>query len=153
MNQNIQINVQLEPFDQAHEEGKIRALSHDIGAVVSFTGFVRSEGGELISLTLEHYPAMTQTELERIAVAASERWEIDAVTIIHRHGRLIPGDPIVLVLVASCHRRSAFEAADFIMDYLKSDAPFWKKEETRSGQSSWVEAKASDAADKDRWSH
>jgi len=152
MSASVHISVQLEPFDQAAEEANIKALGGDIGAIVSFTGLVRSEGGALTALTLEHYPAMTKTELGRIVSIACERWDIAAVTVIHRFGRLVPGNPIVLVIAASNHRRAAFQAADFIMDYLKTDAPFWKKQEATSGECEWVQAKESDIADKARWS-
>jgi molybdopterin synthase catalytic subunit len=147
------IRVQLEDFDAGAE---IRALTEgrtDIGAVVTFTGLVRGGGGaEAISaMTLEHYPGMTERELERIEREAHERWPLDASLIVHRYGRLLPGDNIVLVVTASKHRHAAFEAASFLMDYLKTNAPFWKKEELATGASAWVAAKAVDDDAAERW--
>ncbi|WBX83153.1 molybdenum cofactor biosynthesis protein MoaE [Sphingosinicella microcystinivorans] len=144
----ITVRVQTEAFDLAAE---VRALSEDrtdIGAVASFVGFVR--GGEVEALTLEHYPAMTAKALEAIAAEAASRWPLLGGTVIHRHGRLLPGDAIVLVAVAAAHRGDAFAACEFVMDYLKTNAPFWKKEET-GGESRWVEAKQGDETARDRW--
>ena len=117
--------------------------------MVAFTGLVRADDG-LEALTLEHYPAMTLRQLEAIAAEAAARWPLLAGTIIHRHGRLLPGEPIVLVITASPHRAAAFEAAEFLMDWLKSRAPFWKKERTPEGER-WVESRASDDAAAGRW--
>jgi molybdopterin synthase catalytic subunit len=119
------------------------------GAVASFTGHVRQEEG-LTSLTLEHYPGMTEAEIARMAEEAARRWALTGVTVIHRVGTLKPGEPIVLVAVASAHRAEAFAACEFLMDYLKTKAPFWK-EETRGGARSWVAAKESDDRAAERW--
>jgi len=125
---------------------------HDIGAVVSFTGLVRDVGDGLSAMTLEHYPGMTEAALEEIADAAEARWSLNGVRIIHRFGPLEPGAQIVLVLAASRHRRAAFEAAEFLMDYLKSRAPFWKKETGKDGQGAWVDAREIDETALTRWS-
>ena len=147
------IRVQAEDFDCATEIRALTAGRDDIGAVVSFTGLVRrGEGGAAIrAMTLEHYPGMTEKELERIEAEATARWPLSASTIIHRHGRLVPGDNIVLVITASRHRQAAFEAAEFLMDYLKTNAPFWKKEEPLLGEGNWVDAKFADDAAARRW--
>ncbi len=146
------VRVQAEPFDAAEESRLITAGRTDIGAVVTFTGLCRSEGGSLAALELEHYPGMAEEELGRVADAAVARWPLHGVTVIHRHGKIRPGEDIVLVVVASAHRRAAFEAADFLMDYLKTRAPFWKKEHPASGEAGgWVAAKAEDDRAADRW--
>lgn len=144
--------VQEAAFDQAAEMAALTAARTDIGAVVSFTGLVRdmAQGAPVSSMTLEHYPAMTLREMERIATEAEARWPLQGGTVIHRYGRLEPGDAIVLVLVASAHREAAFEAAWFIMDWLKTHAPFWKKEES-GAESHWVDARQSDDAALKRW--
>jgi molybdopterin synthase catalytic subunit len=146
------IRIQTGDFDAAAEQ---RALTHgrrDIGAVVAFTGLCRDEGGRLAALELEHYPGMAEEELGRVADAALARWPLTGLTIIHRFGRIAPGEQIVLVVAASSHRRAAFEAADFLMDYLKTRAPFWKKEHPLSGEASdWVAARAEDDAAAERW--
>ncbi|GGX77629.1 molybdenum cofactor biosynthesis protein MoaE [Litchfieldella qijiaojingensis] len=146
------IRVQHEPFDPGREQEALLRGRHDIGAVVSFTGLVRdfNERPEVEALTLEHYPGMTESALTAIVEEAESRWPLQGVRVIHRVGQLAPGDPIVLVMVASAHRRAAFEACDFIMDYLKTRAPFWKKEHTSSGQY-WVSERASDQRDAERW--
>lgn len=146
------IRVQEEPFDQAAEEQRLRAGHNDIGAVVSFKGIVRGDdaGGKIAAITLEHYPEMTARELERIAAEAQARWPLKGVAIIHRIGRLVAGDDIVLVITASQSRHAAFEAASFLMDWLKTSAPFWKSEETQGG-TRWVEARASDDDAAARW--
>ena len=146
------IRVQEAPFDAGTEQQALLAGRTDIGAVVSFTGLVRdfNERPEVTALTLEHYPGMTESALEAIVEEAQGRWPLDAVRVIHRVGRLTPGDPIVLVVVASAHRRAAFEACDFIMDYLKTRAPFWKKEHASDGDY-WVSERHSDHADAHRW--
>lgn len=146
------VRVQAEPFDIAAE---IRALTlgpHDIGAVVTFTGLVREvvKGATDQSMTLEHYPGMTEKALAEIEAQAQARWPLAGSTIIHRIGRLAPGDDIVLVVTASRHRQAAFEAAAFLMDYLKTRAPFWKKEET-GGVGQWVDARESDDEAAARW--
>ena len=147
------IRVQAEDFDCAAEIRALTAGRDDIGAVVSFTGLVRRGDGDaaIRAMTLEHYPGMTEAELERIEAQARARWTLSGCTIIHRHGRLAPGENIVLVITASPHRRAAFEAAEFLMDYLKTDAPFWKKEELIQGDSNWVAANSSDDAAAERW--
>src|SRR5690554_1846512 len=146
------IRVQQAPFDAGAEQRALLAGRTDIGAVVCFTGLVRdfNETPEVTALTLEHYPGMTESALGAIVAEAGERWPLDGVRVIHRVGRLAPGDPIVLVAVASAHRRAAFEACDFIMDYLKTRAPFWKKEESVTG-GYWVSERESDYRDAQRW--
>jgi len=147
------IRVQTEDFDIGAE---IRALTEgreDIGAVVSFAGIVRAgDQGEVIeAMTLEHYPGMTEKELARIEQEARDRWPLSASLLVHRYGRLVPGDNIVLVVTASAHRQAAFEAAAFLMDFLKTNAPFWKKQERASGANDWVAAKGSDDEALKRW--
>ena len=144
------IGVQTSDFQIAEEIEAIKAGSKAIGALVTFTGTVRDMGGTPSRMTLEHYPGMTEKELARIAGEAQSRWPLEDCTIIHRYGELKPGDNIVLVITASAHRQAAFEAAEFIMDFLKSKAPFWKKEET-DGKGKWVSAKESDEAALKRW--
>lgn len=147
------IHVQYEAFDPGHEQSAMLQGRCDIGAVVSFTGLVRdfNERPDVQGLTLEHYPGMTEKALEDIVSEAKSRWPLQAVRVIHRVGRLTPGDPVVLVIVASAHRRDAFLACDFLMDYLKTRAPFWKKEQTASGDY-WVSERLSDQQDASRWS-
>ncbi len=145
------IRVQREDFDTGREIAALRGGRTDIGAIVTFTGTVRETKGQPVSaMTLEHYPGMTERELERIEAEAWQRWPLDACTIIHRYGRLEPGDNIVLVVTASAHRQAAFEAAQFLMDYLKTSAPFWKNEETSEG-ARWVEARETDDEAARRW--
>jgi molybdopterin synthase catalytic subunit len=146
------VRVQAEDFDAAAEIAGLASGRADIGAVVSFTGLCRDEDGTLAALELEHYPGMAEAEIGRIAAEAASRWPLAGLTVIHRHGLLKPGENIVLVVAASAHRRAAFEAADFLMDYLKTQAPFWKKEHLRSGEvASWVDAKADDDDALQRW--
>lgn len=153
MRDESKIRIQSEPFDVLAESKGLTDGRRDIGGLVTFTGLCRDESGTLAALELEHYPGMAVAELERVAEEARERWPLKGLTIIHRTGRIIPGDDIVFVAVASEHRRAAFEAADFLMDYLKTRAPFWKKEHPVDGsQGNWVEAKQSDDSDADRWS-
>jgi molybdopterin synthase catalytic subunit len=146
------IRLQREPFDAAAESDKLTRGRTDLGAVVSFTGICRgNENGEPIAaLTLEHYPGMAEAEIERHVADACERWPISGVTVIHRYGRIQPGEPIVLVITTSSHRQAAFAAAEFLMDYLKTRAPFWKQVETARAKS-WVDAKAADDAAAERW--
>ncbi|WP_110648315.1 molybdopterin synthase catalytic subunit MoaE [Salinicola peritrichatus] len=148
----VDIRVQEAAFDIGAEQQWLTRRRSDIGAIVSFTGLVRdfNERPDVQSLTLEHFPGMTERALEAIAREALSRWDLQAVSVTHRVGRLRPGDPIVLVLVASAHRRAAFEACDFVMDYLKTRAPFWKKEHTASGDY-WVSERQSDRDDAGRW--
>ncbi len=146
------IKVQDADFDPAAESERLTKGRKDVGALVSFTGLCRDEAGRLSALELEHYPGMAEAELTRIATEACERWPLTGLTVIHRYGKIPPGDNIVLVIAASSHRRAAFEAADFLMDYLKTRAPFWKKEHLADGSSSdWVEAKDVDDKDARRW--
>jgi len=141
------IRIQREDFDIAAE---CDALRHgNTGAIATFTGSVRGDGG-LTAMTLEHYPGMTEREIARHVSEAEKRWPLLGVTIIHRIGRLLPGERIVLVAVAASHRAAAFEACEFLMDYLKTSAPFWKEEE-RGGALNWVDAKASDDAAVEKW--
>jgi molybdopterin synthase catalytic subunit len=139
-------------FDPGAELAAMTDGRTDIGAAVSFVGLVRDiAGGETVSaMTLDHYPGMTERELQKIVDEAKDRWPLDDVRVVHRFGRLMAGDRIVLVITLSAHRRAAFEACDFIMDFLKTRAPFWKREETRNGDQ-WVNAKADDDADVARW--
>jgi molybdopterin synthase catalytic subunit len=150
---NTTIRLQREAFDVAAEAAKLTRGRTDIGAVVAFTGVCRAdEGGEPIAaLTLEHYPGMAEAEIARHVEEACARWPLLGVTVIHRYGRLTPGEVIVLVITASSHRQAAFAAAEFLMDYLKTRAPFWKQVESLSGKT-WVEAKAADDAAAERWS-
>lgn len=143
--------VQEDDFDLGQELAKLREGRTDIGALVSFSGLVRDSDRDLKAMTLEHYPGMTERALEDILNEAITRWNLQAGLIIHRYGRLEPGAQIMMVAAASAHRAAAFEAADFMMDYLKSRAPFWKKEETLQG-GSWVDAKETDERALDRWS-
>lgn len=149
----MRIIVQTEPFDAGAEIAALHAGNPAIGAVTSFTGYCRDENGQLETMELEHFPGMAEGALTTIAEEANERWPLMGITIIHRYGILAPGEPIVLVATASAHRRASFEAADFLMDYLKTRAPFWKKEHPANpgDKARWVEAKASDDADTKRW--
>jgi molybdopterin synthase catalytic subunit len=146
------IRIQQADFDVGHEIAALTQGRIDIGAVVSFSGICRgSENGEPIAaLTLEHYPGMAEAEIKRHADEAMSRWPLSGLTVIHRVGRIVPGENIVLVLAASAHRQAAFEAAEFLMDYLKANAPFWKREESAAG-SSWIEAHDHDDAAAARW--
>ncbi len=146
------VRVQQADFDLSTEINTFRAGRPEIGAVAAFVGLVRDvNGGSAVSgLTLEHYPAMTQKALQGIVAQAQARWEIIDALVIHRVGRLQPMDQIVLVAVASAHRGEAFHACEFIMDYLKTQAPFWKQEQTPEG-ARWVEPKAADDAAAERW--
>ncbi|MFC7049606.1 molybdenum cofactor biosynthesis protein MoaE [Emcibacter nanhaiensis] len=147
----MKISVQTEDFSLEQESAALRGSRTDIGAMVSFTGLVRDmPPGSLTSMTLEHFPGMAEKQLTNIAKEAERRWPLQDLTVIHRYGTLQPGEQIVLVLTASPHRQAAFEAAAFLMDWLKTDAPFWKKEATTDGES-WVDAKAEDDAARDRW--
>jgi len=143
------IRIQTDAFDVNAEIAALTRGKSDTGAVVTFTGHVRGDDG-LTSLTLEHYPTMTEREIARCVDEAEKRWPLLGATVIHRIGRLEPGDPIVLVAVAATHRQAAFSAAEFLMDYLKTRAPFWK-EEDRDGAKSWVEHRDTDAQRAKRW--
>ena len=146
------VRLQREDFDAAAEAARLTRGRADVGAVVTFTGICRGadEGRVLAAMTLEHYPGMAEAEIARHVEEAEKRWPLLGVTVIHRHGRLVPGDNIVLVVVAASHREPAFAAAEFLMDYLKTRAPFWKKEE-HAGGARWVAAKGSDDAAAARW--
>lgn len=146
------VRIQREDFDLAAELAALSAGRRDIGAVVSFTGLCRDEGGRLATLELEHYPGMAEAEIVSVAAEATARWPLHGLLAIHRYGLVAPGEQIVLVITASAHRRAAFEAADFLMDYLKTRAPFWKREHLVDGTTGgWVEAKASDDEAAGRW--
>jgi molybdopterin synthase catalytic subunit len=146
------IRLQREPFDAAAEAGRLTRGRNDIGAVVTFTGICRGDedGEPIAALTLEHYPGMAEAEIARHVEAAERRWSLLGVTVIHRYGRIAPGEDIVLVVTASSHRHDAFAAAEFLMDYLKTRAPFWKRVEGAGG-GTWVEAKSADDTAADRW--
>src|SRR3984893_11003769 len=146
------IRIQEADFDVAREIAALTAARTDVGAVVSFSGICRgSENGEPIAaLTLEHYPGMAEAEIKRHADEALARWPLTGLTVVHRVGRITPGENIVLVLAASQHRQAAFQAAEFLMDYLKANAPFWKREEGLKG-SNWIEARGHDDAAAERW--
>jgi molybdopterin synthase catalytic subunit len=147
------IRVQEPPFDVGAELGGFGRGDIGVGAVASFVGYVRgSEPGTpaLVALTLEHYPGMTERQLAAIEAEARGRWPLSDVLVIHRHGRMLPGEPIVLVAVSSAHRQAAFDACQFLMDWLKTKAPFWKLEETEAG-ADWVAAKTSDDEAAERW--
>ena len=145
----IGVRVQPHRIDTAALTEALTAGRSDIGAVVSFVGHVRADDG-LMALTLEHYPAMTERQMAAIAEEAETRWPLLAGTVIHRHGRILPGEAIVLVAIASTHRAAAFEAAAFLMDWLKTRAPFWKVEE-RGGERHWIAARLSDDVAAQRW--
>jgi molybdopterin synthase catalytic subunit len=145
------VRIQAADFDVAAEIDRLREPG-DVGAVVTFSGICRDEEGSLTALELEHYPGMAEAEITRIATEAIGRWPLAGLTAIHRYGRIRPGENIVLVVAASKHRRAAFEAADFLMDYLKSRAPFWKKEHRADGaEGGWVDAKETDESAAARW--
>ncbi len=147
----MRIVVQEDPFDLGAEANAFAARDNANGAIVTFTGIVRDlASGDLDVMEIEHYPGMTERALTKIAQEAQERWSLGDVLVIHRHGRLALGDRIMMVATAAPHRRDAFEAAEFLMDYLKSRAPFWKKEITKSG-AEWVAAKDEDEDALGRW--
>jgi molybdopterin synthase catalytic subunit len=149
----VSVRIQRGDFDLATE---VRALSqgrHDIGAVVTFSGLCRDEAGTLSALELEHYPGMAEVQISRICEEAVSRFGLQAVSAIHRYGKILPGENIVLVVTASPHRQAAFDGANFIMDFLKTSAPFWKKEHGADGSAGgWVSAKDEDDSARDRWS-
>lgn len=146
------VRVQTAPFDPGAELNALHAAQLGIGAVVGFVGYVRdyNDGQEVAGMFLEHYPGMTEKALEKIVAEAEARWPLLRVEVLHRVGALTPGEPIVFVGTASAHRQAAFEACDFIMDYLKTRAPFWKREDTRAG-TRWVEGRDSDQQAAARW--
>ena len=148
----LSVRVQAEVFDMAREFTQLRGDDRGIGAIVSFVGLVRdlNLADDVVALELEHYPGMTEKSLMRILEQASTRWSIQAARVVHRVGKMHPGDPIVIVLTASAHRHDAYKANEFIMDYLKTEAPFWKKEWTPDGPR-WVDARDSDQQAAARW--
>ena len=158
------ISIQTEDFDLGREQAELRIAAGDAGAIVTFTGLVRevydqtaSEGGSesknesVVALTLEHYPGMTEKSLESIRQEAGQRWQLHGLTILHRVGKMHPGDKIVAVIACSRHRQNAFDACAFAMDYLKTEAPFWKLEDDGKGEANWVDARDSDHSGRDRW--
>jgi molybdopterin synthase catalytic subunit len=148
----IIVRVQKENFDAAVEAAALTQGRRDIGALVTFTGICRDEGGALAALEIEHFPGMAEEEITRIAREAASRWPVEGILAIHRHGLIFPGEPIVLVSTVSQHRGEAFAAASFLMDYLKTEAPFWKKRHVAGkGPGDWVEAKAQDHAAAQKW--
>ena len=152
MTKPVTIRIQESDFDVTREIAALTAGRSDIGAVVSFTGICRGseEGADITALTLEHYPGMAEAEIARHAQTAMARWPVTGISVVHRVGRITPGENIVLVVTASKHRQAAFEAAEFLMDYLKANAPFWKRVDSRDG-ASWVEARDHDDAAAARW--
>jgi molybdopterin synthase catalytic subunit len=155
------VRLQREPFDAAAEAAKLTRGRRDVGAVVTFTGICRADeaGASIVAMTLEHYPGMAEAEVGRHVEAAERRWPLLGVTVVHRYGRLEPGEEIVLVVTTAAHRQDAFAAAEFLMDYLKTRAPFWKQveyagrpsDENTSSEKIWIDAKQSDDALADRW--
>jgi molybdopterin synthase catalytic subunit len=146
----VTVRVQTAPFDVAAEMASLRQLP-EVGAIVTFSGICRDEGGRLAALELEHYPGMAEAEINRIAAEAATRWPLAGLTVIHRTGRIAAGDDIVLVVTGSSHREAAFAAANFLMDYLKTRAPFWKKEHAVEGAGDWVASRSDDDTAADRW--
>ena len=143
------VRIQREDFDIGAEIAALSQGRHDVGAVASFTGICRADGG-IGAMTLEHYPGMAEAEIMRHAETAMSRWPLTGLTVIHRVGRIIPGENIVLVVTSSLHRQAAFQAAEFLMDYLKANAPFWKREESAE-RTGWVEARHHDDEAAARW--
>lgn len=147
----MDIRVQEAPFDLGREAAEFAAAQAGAGAIVTFTGVVRDlASGDLDVMEIEHYPGMTEKALTAIAAEAQTRWDLTGVLVLHRYGRLRPSEPIMMVATGAAHRAAAFEAAEFLMDYLKSRAPFWKKEVT-GGAAAWVDSKSADEAALDRW--
>ena len=147
----MHVTVQSQPFDLGAISAAFAAGRHDLGAVVTFTGIVRDDAGTLDRMEIEHYPGMTEKALTAIAEEAMRRWSLADALVIHRHGRLAPGERIMMVATAARHRKDAFEAAEYLMDYLKSRAPFWKKEILSGGSADWVAAKDADEDALKRW--
>jgi len=146
----MSVSVQREDFDVGLEYARFVAGRTDVGGVALFVGQVRAESGQVAAMTLEHYPGMTERQIDAIAGEARARWALDACRVIHRYGRLVPGDRIVLVMTAASHRRAALESCHFLIDWLKTKAPFWKYEESETG-ARWVEAKETDDQAALRW--
>lgn len=149
----VSIRVEVGPFDAGREAKRLVEGRADVGALVSFTGLCRDEGGVLEALEIEHYPGMAEEEIGRVAAEALARWPLCGVLVIHRHGRIAPGEPIVLVATTSRHRAAAFAGAEFLMDFLKTRAPFWKRRRLAGASSNggWVAANARDEASVERW--
>jgi molybdopterin synthase catalytic subunit len=148
----ILVRVQKESFDASAEAAWLSQGCTNVGALVSFTGLCRDEGGALAALEIEHYPGMAEEEINRVALEAAARWPLEGVAAIHRYGLIRPGEPIVLVITASVHRGEAFAAASFLMDYLKTEAPFWKKRHLAGkGAGDWIEARPQDRAAAQKW--
>jgi molybdopterin synthase catalytic subunit len=149
---NVTVRIQREAFDASAESARLTRGRTDVGAVVTFTGICRGDenGKPIAALTLEHYPGMAEHEIARHVEEARERWPLLGVTVIHRHGRIAPGEDIVLVVTASAHREAAFAAAEFLMDFLKTRAPFWKQVDA-AGRTNWVEAREADDKLAARW--
>ena len=146
------VKVQREDFDLQTEIDRLTEGRHDIGAVVTFSGLCRDEGGLLGALELEHYPGMAEAEIARIATLAIERFHLRGLTAIHRYGKISPGENIVLVIAAASHRQAAFDGANFVMDFLKTSAPFWKKEHAKDGKKGdWISARDADNAARAKW--
>jgi len=147
---HIKVRIADAPFDPHAEARSFAETFGGAGAIVTFLGQVRDEGGSVEALSLEHYPGFTEERIQKAAADACHRWPLDGALIIHRIGRLTPGEPIVFVAAASAQRRAAFDAVDFLMDYLKCDAPFWKQEVSEAGRR-WIEPRAEDYENKARW--
>ena len=145
------VRVQAEDFDPLEEQDALTAGRTDVGAVATFTGLCRSEGESLSALELEHYPGMAESQIEAAANRAAQRFTVDALLVIHRYGKIAPGERIVFVAATSRHRDAAFDACRYVMDYLKTDAPFWKKEHSVDGETDWVTAKDEDEDALTRW--
>ncbi len=149
---NIKIAIQAQDFDLNEEIKLLTAGRHDVGAVVSFSGLCRDEEGTLSALELEHYPGMAERQIQEIAERATTRWPLTGITAIHRFGKILPGENIVLIVTASKHRQSAFDSANYLMDFLKTRAPFWKKEHLKDGgEGEWVSAKDGDDDALGKW--
>ena len=151
MSPSIEVTVQAGIIETQKLTATLEKSSLNIGAMASFTGFCRDEGGVLTALELEHYPGMAEAKLIEIAQQASMRFNLDALTLVHRFGKITPGEVIVFVAALSRHRDAAFDGARFVMDYLKTDAPFWKKEYRKDGSTGWVSAKDADDCAKAKW--
>jgi molybdopterin synthase catalytic subunit len=148
----VSVRVQDQPFDFGAEAEAFASRQSGMGAVVTFSGIVRDTEAGLLAMEIEHYPGMTEAQLDRFAQEARTRWNLGDVLVIHRYGQMVPGDMIMMVATAARHRGDAFAAAEYLMDYLKSRAPFWKREIARDGGSGWVAAKDEDETALDRWS-
>ncbi|MGL4405869.1 MAG: molybdenum cofactor biosynthesis protein MoaE [Notoacmeibacter sp.] len=147
----IKVAVQSAAIDTQSVAAQLEKSNFNIGAMASFTGFCRDEGGTLTALELEHYPGMAEAKLQEISEQAASRFGLDSLVVIHRFGKILPGEVIVFVAALSRHRDAAFDGARFVMDYLKTDAPFWKKEHRKDGSTGWVSAKDADDSAKERW--